>query len=341
LPKRRRYAGGMFVSRVFSGMQPSGELHIGNWLGALRQWVELAAKEDHESIFCVVDAHAITVDYVPAEMRARILETAVDYLAAGLDPGRSSLFVQSDVRQHTELAWYLSTCTQMGELQRMTQFKDKAEQHKNNVNAALFTYPVLMAADVLAYKATLVPVGDDQLQHLELARDIARRFNQRFQEVFPEPMPRMSKAPRIMGLDGSAKMSKSKGNTIALSDGADVVWSKLKRAFTDPQRLRRTDPGRPEVCNIFAMHQALTDPQQVAQIDRDCRSAAIGCGDCKRAFYDNMMAELGPIQERILEWRGQPGRVREILGDGAAKCRTIAEATLGEVRQCMGLGSSA
>ncbi len=331
----------MIVPRIFSGMQPSGELHIGNWLGALRQWVELARADTHETIFCVVDAHAITVDYTPSEMRSRVLETAICYLAAGLDPQRSAIFVQSDVRQHTELAWYLASCTQMGELQRMTQFKDKAEQHKNNVNAALFTYPVLMAADVLVYKATLVPVGDDQVQHLELARDVARRFNQRFGEIFPEPTPRLSKAPRIMGLDGAAKMSKTKGNTIALSDAPDVVWNKLKRAFTDPQRLRRTDPGRPEVCNIFTMHQAITPPETVAQIDRDCRSAAIGCGDCKKIFFDNVMNELGPIQERMRAWSAQPDEVRAILRDGAERCRAIAESTMSEVRQCMGLGAGA
>lgn len=322
-------------------MQPSGELHIGNWLGALRQWVELARAGTHETLFCVVDAHAITVDYTPEQMRARVFETAVAYLAGGLDPERSQIFVQSDVRQHTELAWYLSSCTQMGELQRMTQFKDKAEQHKHNINAALFTYPVLMAADVLAYKATLVPVGDDQVQHLELARDIARRFNQRFGEVFPEPAPRLSKAPRIMGLDGAAKMSKTKGNTIALGDAPDVVWNKLKRAFTDPQRLRRSDPGRPEVCNIFAMHRVLTPPEVVEGIDRDCRTAAIGCGDCKKLLNDNMMAELGPIQEKTAYWNARPDEVRAILREGAERCRVTAEATLTEVREAMGLGSGA
>lgn len=321
-------------------MQPSGELHIGNWLGALRQWVELARDGSRETVFCVVDAHAITVDYEPAELPARVFEAAISYLAAGIDPRTSTIFVQSDVRQHTELAWYLATCAQMGELQRMTQFKDKAEQHKHNVNTALFTYPVLMAADVLAYKATLVPVGDDQVQHLELARDIARRFNQRFGEVFPEPMPRLSKAPRIMGLDGAAKMSKSKGNTIALSESAETAWNKLKRAFTDPQRLRRTDLGRPEVCNIFTMHKAITPDEKVAEIDRECRVAGIGCGDCKKLLFDNLMTELGPIQESLRSWRSRPEDVRDILREGADRCRTIAETTLVEVRRHMGLGAS-
>ncbi|MFW5741117.1 MAG: tryptophan--tRNA ligase, partial [Myxococcota bacterium] len=264
--------------RIFSGMQPSGELHIGNWLGALRQWVELSQDEDYDAIFCVVDAHAVTVDYKPKQMRDRILEAAMGYLAAGIDPARSVVFVQSDVLEHTELAWYLATCTQMGELHRMTQFKDKSEQHRHNVNAGLFTYPILMAADILVYRASLVPVGDDQVQHLELARDIARRFNQRFKRrVFPEPKPRLSKTPRIMGLDGNAKMAKSKGNTIALSEDGKAIWKKLKGAYTDPQRQRRDDPGRPEICNIFTMHRALTEAGQVDEIAAACRTAQIGC----------------------------------------------------------------
>ena len=325
--------------RIFSGMQPSGELHIGNWLGALRQWVELAEHGTHDTIFCVVDAHAVTVDYEASVMRERIFEAAVGYLAAGVDPNRSKIFVQSDVREHTELAWYLASCTQMGELHRMTQFKDKSEQHRHNVNAALFTYPVLMAADVLLYKTTLVPVGDDQVQHLELARDVARRFNQRYREVFPEPVPRLSKTPRIMGLDGGAKMAKSKGNTISLSESPQAIWNKLKRAYTDPQRLRRTDPGRPEICNIFTMHGALTPPDKVAEIETGCRSANIGCGDCKKILNDNLIEQLRPVQQRMDDWRGRPDDVWDLLRAGADKCRPIAAATMQEVRECMGLGA--
>ena len=327
--------------RIFSGMQPSGELHIGNWLGALRQWVELSRADTHEAIFCVVDAHAITVDYKPKVLQERIIEAAIGFLAAGVDPDRSVLFVQSDVRQHTELAWYLSTTTQMGELNRMTQFKDKSEQHKHNVNAALFTYPVLMAADILLYRASLVPVGDDQVQHLELARDIARRFNKRYGRVFPEPKPRLSKTPRIMGLDGASKMAKSKGNTIAISEPSGAVWKKLRGAYTDPQRLRRGDPGRPEVCNVFTIHQAISSEQQLGEIEQGCRAGTMGCGDCKKLLHENLMRELTPVQQRLEQWRGKPERVREILGDGAARCRRMAEETMVEVRGRMGLGSGA
>ncbi|MCL2823310.1 MAG: tryptophan--tRNA ligase [Polyangiaceae bacterium] len=326
--------------RIFSGMQPSGELHIGNWLGALRQWVELSANDEYDSIFCVVDAHAVTVDYDPKAFRARILEAAMGYLAAGVDPSRSAVFVQSDVREHMELAWYLSCCTQMGELHRMTQFKDKSEQHKHNVNAGLFTYPVLMAADVLLYRASLVPVGDDQVQHLELAREIARRFNQRYKKkVFPEPAAKLSKAPRIMGLDGHSKMAKSRGNTIALCDGDKAVWNKLKGAFTDPQRLRREDPGRPEVCNIFTMHTALQSTDSVDRIAEGCRAASIGCGDCKKELHERLMEELGPVQDRLADLRTRPDDVWDILRNGASKCRVWAQQTMEDVRRCMAMGT--
>jgi tryptophanyl-tRNA synthetase len=326
--------------RIFSGMQPSGELHIGNWLGALRQWVELSKDDAYDAIFCVVDAHAVTVDYKPKQLRERILEAAMGYLAAGIDPSRSVVFVQSDIREHTELAWYLASCTQMGELQRMTQFKDKSEQHRDNINAGLFTYPVLMAADILLYRASLVPVGDDQVQHLELSRDIARRFNHRFKRrVFPEPAPRLSQAARIMGLDGNAKMAKSKGNTISLSEDGKAVWKKLKGAFTDPQRLRREDPGRPEICNIFTMHRAVTPADRVDEIEVACRKAEIGCGDCKKILHENLMAELAPLQERLIDLRKRPDDVWDTLRAGAERCRPWAQQTMGDVRECMGLGT--
>ena len=326
--------------RIFSGMQPSGELHIGNWLGALRQWVELSHDDSYDPMFCVVDAHAVTVDHDPKELRQRILEAATAYLAAGIDPNRCVVFVQSDVPAHMELAWYLSCCTQMGELQRMTQFKDKSEQHRHNVNAGLFTYPVLMAADVLLYRASLVPVGDDQVQHLELAREIARRFNQRYRtKLFPEPASRLSKAPRIMGLDGQAKMAKSRGNTIALSDNEKTIWNKLKGAFTDPQRLRRDDPGRPEICNIFSMHKALQDEVTIEQISLDCRSAKIGCGDCKLKLHESIVAELTPVQERLAELRRQPDTVWDTLRKGAETSRLWAAETMLIVRKCIGVGT--
>src|SRR5262249_20685228 len=267
--------------RVLSGIQPTGEVHIGNWLGAVRTWAQQVTEQKEDLLFCVVDAHAITSEYDPAELRRRIETLGRDLVAAGLDPAGCTLFVQSDVREHTELAWYLANVTPLGDLQRMTQFKEKAAE-KEHVLAGLLTYPVLMAADILIYKATVVPVGEDQVQHLELTRETARRYNYRFGETFPEPHPRLSRAPRIMGLDGPSKMSKSKGNTIGLFEERDAFWNKLRGAFTDPQRLRRSDPGRPEVCNIYTMHKALSTPEQVDLTYKECTTAQRGCIDCKK-----------------------------------------------------------
>jgi tryptophanyl-tRNA synthetase len=283
--------------RVFSGIQPTGELHIGNWLGAVRTWAAQVAEQREELFFCVVDAHAITVEYDAAELRERIVLMARDLIACGVDPERCTLFVQSDVPEHTELAWYLSGVTPMGDLQRMTQFKEKSAE-KEHVLVGLFTYPVLMSADILLYKATVVPVGEDQVQHIELTRDTARRYNHRFGNVFPEPKPRLSHAPRIMGLDGQTKMSKSRGNTIGLFEDKDSFWNKLRGAFTDPQRLRRSDPGRPEVCNIYTMHKAISTPEQVELTYKECTTAQRGCIDCKKILQENFERELVPLRTK-------------------------------------------
>jgi tryptophanyl-tRNA synthetase len=324
--------------RVFSGIQPSGELHIGNYLGATRTWAQQVAEQKEELLFCIVDAHAITVEYDAADLSKRTLDLAMDLIACGLDPERCTLFVQSDVREHTELAWYLATATPMGDLGRMTQFKDKSEG-KEFVSTALFTYPVLMSADILLYKATVVPVGEDQLQHLELARETVRRFNHRHGKIFPEPQPRLSKTPRILGLDGQGKMSKSKSNSIALFDKPDVFWNKLRPAFTDPQRLRKIDPGRPEVCNIFTMHTAISSEADQAVVRESCTTAKWGCMDCKKLLFENFERELIPL--RTKREAMSPETVRRQLGEGAAKARTLAQGTMREVRHAMGLGSGA
>jgi tryptophanyl-tRNA synthetase len=324
--------------RVFSGIQPSGELHIGNWLGAVRTWAAQVAAQKEDLIFCIVDAHAITVEYEPEELRTRVASMATDLVACGVDPERCTLFVQSDVREHTELAWYLANVTPLGDLSRMTQFKEKSAG-KEHVLVGLYTYPVLMAADILLYRADVVPVGEDQLQHLELARDTARRYNHRFGHTFREPQPRLSHAPRIMGLDGHAKMSKSKGNTLPLFEERDAFWNKLKGAFTDPQRLRRSDPGRPEVCNIYTMHKAVSAPEAVELTYKECTTAGRGCVDCKKILMDSLDRELVPLRAKRSEIAANPALVRDALGDGAAKARRIAEATMREVRGAMGLGS--
>ncbi|MFW6202485.1 MAG: tryptophan--tRNA ligase, partial [Gemmatimonadota bacterium] len=324
------------AARVFSGMQPTGLAHLGNYLGALRAWVEL--QDRAECIYCIVDYHAITVPYEAGALQARIFDLAVSFLAAGLDPDRCTIFVQSDVPEHTELAWLLNTVTPLGDLERMTQFKDKASREES-VAAGLLNYPVLQAADILLYRATRVPVGEDQVQHLELTREIARRWNRRFGEYFPEPEPIVGGAKRIRGLDGEAKMSKSRGNTVGMLDEPDAIREAVATAVTDPQRVRRSDPGRPEVCNVFDLHGHFTPRDRVAEIEGACRAAEIGCVECKRQLAENIVERFAPMRERAAEYRARPGRVREILGDGAARCRAIARRTMREVRERMGLGA--
>jgi tryptophanyl-tRNA synthetase len=323
------------MPRIFSGIQPSGELHIGNYLGAVRNWVRL--QHEIESIFCIVDYHAITIPFEPAELRHRTREMGLSLLAAGIDPTLATLFVQSRVPEHTELAWIFNTITPLGELERQTQFKDKASRQES-VAAGLLTYPVLQAADILLYKADTVPVGEDQVQHLELSREIARRWNARFGEgFFPEPQPRLTPTRRILGLDGQAKMSKSLGNTVALLEPPDSIWEKLKPAVTDPKRVRRSDPGEPEVCNIYHLHQAFSPPATVEHVAVQCRSAGWGCIDCKRVLFESMDAELAPIRRRAADLSATPGRVEEVLADGASRAGAMARETMRDVRERMGL----
>jgi tryptophanyl-tRNA synthetase len=325
------------MPRIFSGIQPSGELHIGNWLGAVQNWVNL--QKSYDTLICVVDLHAITGKYEHESLAQRTRDMAIGLLAAGIDPERSTLFVQSHVPEHSELQWLLNTVTPLGELERMTQFKDKAQRFES-VPAGLLNYPVLMAADILLYRADLVPVGEDQIQHLELTREIARKWNAQFgrgEAFFPEPQPILTEAKRITGLDGQAKMSKSLGNTIGLLDTPEVIWQKLRPAKTDPARVTRHDPGNPEVCNIYHLHQYFSPPETVALVAENCRGAKWGCLDCKRVLADNMIAALTPIRERALELQAEPERVDQILAEGASGARRLARETLREVRDRMGL----
>jgi tryptophanyl-tRNA synthetase len=324
------------MARIFSGIQPSGELHIGNYLGAVKNWVAL--QHTAESIFCVVDYHAIITAYEPDQLRVRRREMALGLLAAGIDPAVSTLFVQSDVPEHTELAWIFNTVTPLGELERQTQFKDKS-QRMESVSAGLLNYPILQAADILLYRADLVPVGEDQLQHLELSRVIARRWNAEFardEDYFPEPQPVLTPTRRIMGLDGQAKMSKSMGNTIGLLESREEIWAKLRPAVTDPKRIRKTDPGTPEVCNIYHLHKAFSPPATVEHVAVQCSTAGWGCIDCKKVLAESMETELVPIRTRAAELRAKPSLVTEALDGGSATCRTIARETLRGVRDRMG-----
>jgi tryptophanyl-tRNA synthetase len=324
------------MPRIFSGIQPSGELHIGNWLGAVQNWVTL--QRSYESLICIVDLHAITSKYDSSTLAQRTRDMAIGLLAAGIDPSQATLFLQSHVPEHSELQWLLTSVTPLGELERMTQFKDKAQRFES-IPAGLLNYPIMMAADILLYRADLVPVGEDQIQHLELTREIARKWNSEFgrgESFFPEPQPILTEAKRITGLDGQAKMSKSLGNTIGLLDTPEDIWQKLRPAKTDPARVTRKDPGNPEICNIYHLHRYFSPPETVALVAENCRGARWGCLDCKRVLADNMIATLAPIRERALELQGEPYRVDEILADGASAARRRASETMREVRDRMG-----
>lgn len=324
------------MARIFSGIQPSGEMHIGNWLGAIQNYVAL--QDGNDCLYCVVDQHAITGSYDVATLADRTREMAISLLAAGVDPSRAVLFVQSHVPQHATLAWLLATIAPLGELERMTQYKDKSQRFES-VPTGLLTYPVLMAADILLYRAESVPVGEDQVQHLELARELARRWNAAFAKetpFFPEPKPILSPAKRIIGLDGQAKMSKSLGNTIGVTESPESIWQKLRPAMTDPARKLKTDPGTPEFCNIYALHRHFSPEATVVEVAANCRSAGWGCIDCKKVLAENLTARLAPMRERSLELRAQPEVVRQVLGDGAATARRLATETMTDVTDRMG-----
>jgi tryptophanyl-tRNA synthetase len=323
------------MSRILSGIQPTGALHIGNYLGALKNWVAL--QEENETFYSIVDLHALTNRPEPDALRESVREVAIGIFAAGVDPEKSTVFVQSQVPGHTELAWILACLTPMGDLNRMVQFKDKSQQQPENINAGLFTYPVLQAADILIYRAGRVPVGEDQEQHLELAREIVRRFNGLYGETFPEPQVLRTSAARVLGVDGMSKMSKSKGNEIGLFEDPDETWAKLRTAKTDPARLRRKDPGNPDVCNIFSYHKFFSDDDTIQQVDRDCRRAEIGCVDCKGLVAASLERVVGPIRERAAELRRNPGGLDEILRAGAERATCEAAETIGLVRERIGL----
>ncbi|HUQ48483.1 MAG TPA: tryptophan--tRNA ligase [Gemmatimonadaceae bacterium] len=348
-------------SRIFSGIQPSGELHIGNYLGAVKNWVLL--QRQYESLFCIVDYHAITGPYDPDDLRRRTRDMVISLLASGIDPSVCTLFIQSAVPEHTELAWIFNTVTPLGELERQTQFKEKSAR-QDSILAGILNYPVLQAADILLYKADLVPVGEDQVQHLELSREVSRRWNAKFDPAyaaalearsgasaesadntavqepvgfFPEPKPLLTPTRRIMGLDGQAKMSKSLGNTIGLLEEPKDIWDKLRPAMTDPARVRKTDPGTPEICNIYNLHKAFSDEATVSNVAVQCRTAGWGCIDCKKVLHDAMDRELTPIRSRAMEIRANPSVIDEPLARGAEHAREIAGATMRETKHMMGL----
>lgn len=325
--------------RVFSGIKPSGEPHLGNYIGAIRNWV--ADQDRFDNFFCVVDQHAITVSYDPAELRTNLRQLAALLVACGIDPVRSCLFVQSHVPEHTELAWLLTCTTPMGWLERMTQFKDKSgdDGQRERVSAGLFTYPTLMAADILLYDTAVVPVGEDQKQHVELARDLAGRFNHLYGEVFtvPEPVIRQVGA-RVMGLDDpTKKMSKSDegtNRTIDLLDTPKAIQKKFNRAVTDSQTEIVFDEARPGVTNLLTIHQALSG---LSREQLEARFAGKGYGDLKKDLGAVVVAALEPIQQCYAELTEDPQVLDRILADGAQRAQQVAAATMTRVRQAMGL----
>jgi tryptophanyl-tRNA synthetase len=316
-------------------MRPTGPLHLGHLVGALRNWVALQA--DYECFYAIVDWHALTTDYADTRpIRGFIRDVALDWLAVGLDPERCHLFVQSDVKEHAELHLLLSMIVPLPWLERVPTYKEQQRELRDrDLNTYGFLgYPLLQTADILVYKAEHVPVGEDQVPHLELAREIARRFNALYGTVFPEPQALLTPSPRLPGTDGR-KMSKSYANAIFLGDGPETVGRKLDGMLTDPQRTHRHIPGDPDVCPVFATHRVFSSPDEVRWADHGCRSAGIGCRDCKAVLKQNVLAELAPIAQRRQALAAAPGRIDAILERGAETARHAAAATLDEVRQAV------
>ncbi len=319
--------------RIFSGIQPSGIVHLGNDLGAIRNYVML--QFEYEAIYCIVDYHALTSTHDPVLLRRRTREMAAGLLALGLDPDRCTLFVQSHRPEHTELAWLLCTVTPVSWLERTPTYKDKIANQPDDVNHGLLTYPVLQAADIVIYKASMVPVGRDQAAHLELSREIVRAFNYRYGETFPEPRAVYTSAPVVLGTDGARKMSKSMGNTIDILGEPDLIRRQVMSMVTDTQRILRTDPGRPEVCNVCQLHRFFGDDYE--EIWEGERSARTGCVDTKKLLAERITRHYAAARERYAELMANPAEVDGILEAGADRLEPMAAATMAEVKEKMGL----
>jgi tryptophanyl-tRNA synthetase len=319
--------------RIFSGIQPSGIVHLGNDLGAIRNYVTLQA--EYDAIYCIVDYHALTSTHDADALRTRTREMAASLLALGLDPDRCTLFVQSHRPEHTELAWLLATVTPVSWVERTPSYKEKVEQQPDDVNHGLLTYPILQAADIVIYKADRVPVGRDQAAHLELSREIVRAFNRRYGETFPEPQAVFTEAPTVLGTDGARKMSKSVGNTIDILGEPDLIRKQVMSMVTDTQRIKRTDPGRPEICNVCQLQRFFGDDYE--DLWEGERTARTGCVDMKKLLGDRIVRHYAPARERYLELMADPSLVDGILEAGADRLRPRAVATMDEVRRLMGL----
>jgi tryptophanyl-tRNA synthetase len=321
--------------RVLSGMQPSGLLHLGNLLGALENWKAL--QEQYDCFFFAADWHALSTNYADtSRVREFTRELLIDWLAAGINPERSTVFVQSRIPEHAILHLLLSMIVPIPWLERNPTYKEKQEEIKERdlSTYGFLGYPVLQAADILLYKPDFVPVGKDQLPHLEVTREIARRFNSLYKPVFPEPQEHLTKFPKVLGTDGR-KMSKSYGNTINLSDSEPVVRQKLKTMVTDPARVKRTDPGNPDLCPVYDFHKIYSQAPVLERVNRECRTAEIGCIDCKKLVADVMVEKLQPIWENRTKLTAKPDQIEEIVQDGSRRATKVAHQTLEEVKEAM------
>lgn len=326
----------MKKGRVFSGARPTGRQHLGNYLGAIQNYVAL--QDEYECIYCIVDLHALTTLETTENLRQNSYEMALDWLAAGIRPEETIVFIQSQVPEVTELHTILSMVTPLGKLTDLPTFKEKVRQQPHNVNYGLVGYPVLMTADIVLYKANVVPVGVDQAPHLEFAREVVRSFNYRFNtNVLIEPEMKSTEFPKVIGIDGVQKMSKSLDNHIELAATPEETRQRVMQMVTDPQRQRRTDPGRPEICNVFSFHKVFSTPQEVEEIDRECRRAGIGCVDCKKRMAENLNNHLAPFRHRRAELAKDTGYIEDVLKAGKERASVIARQTMAEVREAIGL----
>jgi tryptophanyl-tRNA synthetase len=322
--------------RVFSGTRPTGREHLGNYLGAIKNYVAL--QDDYDCIYCIVDLHALTTLDTTQNLKENIYEMALDWLAAGVDPQKTILFVQSNVPEVTELHTILSMVIPLGKLTDLPTFKEKVRENPNNINYGLVGYPVLMSADILLYKANLVPVGLDQAPHIEFAREVVRTFNHRYHtDVLVEPEMKVTEVPKVLGIDGKNKMSKSLNNHIEIAATPEETLQRVMKMVTDPARLRRTDPGNPDVCNVFTLHKVFSSSEEVEMVNRECRCAGIGCVEDKQLFARNLNAALAPFREKRAELGRNPDYVFDVLYDGAKRARVIARQTMAEVRAAVGL----
>jgi tryptophanyl-tRNA synthetase len=321
---------------VFSGARPTGRQHLGNYLGAIQNYVAL--QQDYDCVYCIVDVHALTTVETTQDLRQNTSEMVLDWLAAGIRPEETIVFVQSHVPQVMELHTYLSMVTPLGKLTDLPTFKDKVRQQPENVNYGLLGYPVLMTADIVLYKSDIVPVGIDQAPHLEFARELVRSFNFRYNtKALVEPQAKHTEIPKVLGIDGREKMSKSLNNHIELASTPEETTARVREMVTDPARMKRTDPGNPDVCNVYTMHKIFSPQADVDMVNVECRRAGIGCVDCKKLLAKNMNQNLEPFRSRRAEFAARPDYVQDVLKEGARRACVIAEQTMHEVREAIQL----